>query len=77
MEKDYKAMYEALCKDVRENAARDVCEICAGCNPPCTLDDNFEWFECDTCTVQGERRCRTCRNDNQWKWRGEDKHETE
>lgn len=77
MEKDYKKMYEDLCNDVRENAMREVCEICAGCNPPCTQDPDFEWFECDTCTVYDKCRCRTCRNNNQWKWRGEDADATE
>lgn len=64
--KDYKAMYEALVKDIKENAVRDICEICIGMVIPCVNDDELE---CDNCKL--ECRCRSCVNCSAWKWRGE------
>ena len=61
--------YKALTNDIRENAMLDICEVCEGGRTPCT-DKLGEEFECDTCTL--ECRCRSCRNNNQWKWRGEE-----
>lgn len=75
MEKDYKKMYEELLKDVRENATYDICEICAHGFPPCTEGDAECALECDICTKKCP--CHSCEKNNQWKWRGEDKHATE
>lgn len=68
---DYKARYEALVKDVRENAIADICNICVGARPPCGGDTCD--FECDTCTRGC--RCKDCLRDSNWKWRGEEDHE--
>lgn len=69
---DYKVLYEALIKDVREHCKAYNCEICVGATLPCTIDCDIE---CDTCV--SKCRCYECRNGDKWKWRGDNEPNSE
>ena len=57
--------YIALCEDVRNNAVRDICDICKHSteHPDCPAD-------CDECR-ETDCACRECLHCDHWEWRGE------
>lgn len=67
--KDYKAMYEAMVKDIRENY-RDICGACVQAQLPRGCNEDMD---CETC--KEECLCRHCRDCDHWQWRGEEKFE--
>lgn len=55
--------FEELCRDIKENGWRDVCDICKH------KDDNPECDrECEDC--KKPCTCFKCRDCNHWEWRG-------
>ena len=62
-----KSLYENLLADVRENAIRDICEICKyhDEHPDCPAD-------CMECDLTDKCHCHECLNCCGWVWRGED-----
>ena len=63
---ELKALYENLLADVRENAIRDICEICKyhDEHPDCPAD-------CMECDLTDKCHCYECLNCCGWVWRGE------
>lgn len=56
--------YDGLVADMKQNAIRDVCDICKY---------NLAHDECeDCCTCKRNCPCRECREGSNWKWRGEE-----
>lgn len=60
-----KGNYDNIVEDVKNNAVRDICEICKAYNsqPDC---------ECDCMECKLDCPCRECRECSNWKWRGEE-----
>ena len=57
------AAYDGLVADMKQNAIRDVCDICKY---------NTVHDECEDCfSCKRNCPCRECREGSNWKWRGE------
>jgi len=58
------AAYDGLVADMKQNAIRDVCDICKY---------NLAHDECEDCfSCKRNCPCRECREGSNWKWRGEE-----
>ena len=69
-EKDYKSLYEDLCKDVVEKGQYNLCKICIVKNLPCQPTAHSDLDDCESCKLKC--RCRDCIDCNLWEWQGED-----
>ena len=57
---------DAAVADLHHN---DACTVCVGSSVPVIGCD----CECDTCKL--DCRCRECRDENKWQWRGADRED--